>query len=91
METCFNYCDKDVAFFSSDEKRWINKIHKLKQQHPDEIQILAEPETNDGCIYCRLPSYALKIRFKREYTEEERKAIADRLLNSKKTDISENN
>lgn len=90
METCFNYCDKDVAFFSSDEKRWINKIRKLKKQHPDEIKILAEPETNDGCIYCRLPAYTLQIRFKREYTEEERKAIADRLTGSKKTDISEN-
>lgn len=78
METCFNYVDKDVAFFSSDERRWINKIRKLKEQHPDEIQILAEPENNDGCIYCRLPSYTLKIQFKREYTEEERQAAREK-------------
>jgi len=79
METCFNYCDKDVAFFSSDERRWINKIHKLKQLRPDEVEILREPENNDGCIYCKLPAHYLKLQPKREYTEEEREAMAERL------------
>ena len=79
METCFNYCDKDVAFFSSDERKWINKIHKLKQQRPDEVTILREPENNDGCIYCRLPAYYLRLQPKREYTEEERAAMSQRL------------
>lgn len=78
METCFNYTD-GTAFFSSDERKWINKIHKLKEQHPDEIEILAEPEKNDGCIYCKLPAYTLKIQFKREVSEEERSVLSDRL------------
>lgn len=28
-ETSFSYCDKDMAFFSSDERKWINKIRRL--------------------------------------------------------------
>lgn len=81
METCFNYCDKDAAFFSSDERRWINKIRKLKEQHPDKVTILQDPETNDGCIYCQLPSSWLRIQPKREtvLTDEEKALIYERL------------
>jgi len=87
METCFNYCyernKKDnVAWFSSDEQKWINKIRKLKNEYPDEIQIIAEPETNDGCIYCQLPASWLKIQPKRKtrtMTEEERIEAVERL------------
>ena len=83
METCFNYCHKDKGFFSSDEQRWINKIRKLKEQYPDDIRIIAEPETNDGCIYCQLPTSWLKIQPKRkmDLTEEERQVLRDRMLN----------
>lgn len=79
METCFNYCDKEVAFFSSDERRWISKIRKLKEKYPDEITILAEPETNDGCIYVRLPSSWLKVQPKRVYTKEQIEKMTSRL------------
>ena len=81
METCFNYCDPKVAFFSSDERKWINKIRKLKEKYPDEIRILAEPETNDGCIYCRLPASWLRVQPKvtREYSEEEKKVMVERM------------
>ena len=71
METCFNYCSKDEAFFSSDERMWINRIRKLKEEHPDEVIILKQPEENDGCIYCKLPASTLQIKFKRVMSEEE--------------------
>ena len=79
METCFNYCDPEVAFFSSDEKRWINRIHKLKKENPDDIRIIAEPETNDGCIYCRLPTSYLKVMAPPKISEETRKAMSERM------------
>lgn len=79
METCFNYCDSDVAFFSSDEKRWIHRIHKLKEMKPDDIEIIREPEVNDGCIYVKLPTSYLKIGPKKKYSEEQRAAMGDRL------------
>lgn len=77
METCFNYCSKDEAFFSSDERRWITKIRRLKEKYPDKITILAEPETNDGCIYCKLPVTALQIVMPRTYTEEQRERMRE--------------
>ena len=79
METCFNYCSPETAYFSSDERRWINKIHKLKLQRPNEVEILKEPEDNDGCIYCKLPIRYLKLQPKREVSEEQRQAAGKRL------------
>jgi hypothetical protein len=81
LETCFNYCDKDHGFFSSDEQKWINKIRKLLESHPDEMRVIASPETNDGCIYVELPARWLKIQppTKRELSEEEKDVLRERL------------
>lgn len=81
METCFNYCDEKVAFFSSDERRWINKIHRLKEQNPEEVKIIREPEENDGCIYCRLPASWLKVNPPRklDISEERRQEMSERM------------
>ena len=79
METCFNYCygrnnNDGVGWFSSDEQKWINRIRKLKEQYPDDVIIRAEPETNDGCIYCKLPQSWLKIQPPMKITDEQREA-----------------
>ena len=66
METCFNYTEKEHGYFSSDERRYITKIHKLAEKYPEQVRIIAEPENNDGCIYCELPTSWLKIIPKRE-------------------------
>ena len=81
METDFNYCAKGEGWFSSDETRWINRIHKLKEQFPDLVEIKKEPEDNDGCIFCRLPSDWLKIQPSRDLylSEEQKTAMATRL------------
>ena len=80
---CFNYCDPKTAFFSSDERKGINKIHKLKEKYPDEITIIAEPKDNDGCIYCRLPVAWLRVqpKIKREMSEEQKAAFVERMGN----------
>ena len=81
METCLNYTDRTKAYFSSDERRFITKIRKLKEKYPEQVRIIREPEDNDGCIYARLPSRWLKIQPKiaRELSDEERVALATRL------------
>jgi hypothetical protein len=81
METCFNYCNPKLAFFSSDERKWITRVRKLKEQHPDQVQIIAEPETNDGCIYCKLPADWLRIGPKRQVnmSDERKQELAERL------------
>ena len=74
METCANYTDRNDLFFSSDERRWITRIHKLAEAHPEEVKIIRQPENNDGCIYARMPNSYLHIQRKRklELTEEQR-------------------
>jgi hypothetical protein len=80
METCFSYTDKNVAFFSTDERRHITRILKLKEKYPNEIEIIKYPAENDGCLYCKLPPRAMKIQItKVEMTEEEKQALRDRL------------
>ena len=81
METCINYTTKDCAFISSDERRWVNRINALKKQYPEQVDIIAVPESNDGCIYAKIPVEWVKLAPKRkvELTEEEKTALCERL------------
>ena len=80
METCFNYCSKEHGYFSSDERKFINKVRRLKEKYPDQVRILAEPEDNDGCIYCELPVEWFSVRppVKRDLSDEQKAEIAER-------------
>lgn len=87
MDTSLNYVD-EFAFFSSDERRWINRMYKLAEEHPNEVEILEHPEKNHGCIYVLLPSEWLWIgpRPKRNLTDEQRRELSERMKR-----INENN
>ena len=80
METTVSYtCE--TMFVSSDQLKWINRIRKLKEEHPDEVTILEQPETNDGCIYAKVPAEWLKIGPPRTVTmtEEQKQRNTERL------------
>lgn len=81
IETCISYCEPDKAFMSSNERRWINKIRKLADKHPDEIKILREPENNDGFIYASFPPRWVKIRPPKavNMTAEQRQERSERM------------
>ena len=81
METSFNCTDREKGYISSDERKWVNKVRKLKEQHPDEVRILREPEQNDGCIYAEIPVSWFSIRppVKRVLTDEQRQEMSDRM------------
>ena len=87
METCFNYCG-NKAYFSSDEKKWILHINKLKEKYPDEVDIILSPEENDGCIYCMIPSEWLKLgpKYTKNLTDEQRQKLSERckIMNERK-------
>lgn len=87
METCFEYIDKEDAYFSSDERKWITRIRKLAEKFPDKVTILKQPEENDGCIYARLPQNFMKIAPKRavNYTDEQIAMLTERLKSIRKT------
>ena len=83
METACEYLDDKVMRVSTDERRMINRIMKLAEQYPDEVEIIERPETNDGCLYMKCPADWLLIRHpkKMNYTEEQRAAMAERIKN----------
>ena len=83
IETYASYTSKDAMFFSSNEVKWCNRILKWKDEHPDEVQILAYPENNDDTIYAKLPVNWFKISpKKRSYLSDEERAIrTERLRN----------
>ena len=81
METCFNYTEKEHGYFSSDERKFINKVRKLKEQYPDQVRIIKEPEDNDGCIYCEMPTawFTIRVPRKVELTDEQKQILSDRM------------
>ena len=83
-ETVCEYLDADdrATFFSS-ERKWINKIIKLKESHPDEVDIVTYPEDNQGMILAHIPKQWFKISPPRQvnYTDEQRAALAERMKN----------
>ena len=81
METCFNYTTKDKAFFSSDERKFITKVRKLKEKYPDKVRIIRELEDNDGCIYCELPVEWFTVRVPKQmnYTDEQKEKARVRM------------
>ena len=80
METCINWTD-DKAYFSSDEYWWRDRILKLAESHPDDVNILKYPEDNDGCIYATLPKRWVKIKPPRtvDLTEEQLEELRERM------------
>lgn len=81
METCMNYCNEEVAFISSDERRWINRVRKLKNDYPEFVEVIKEPEENDGCIYAKIPVRWIWVRppKKMNFTAEQKQEMAKRL------------
>ena len=82
QETCLS-CVTDEAKLTvcSSETKWINKIIKLHESNPDEVEIVYYPQDNHGMIYARVPKNYLKLAPPRQvnYTDEQRAAMAERL------------
>ena len=80
MDTCINWLS-DKAYFSSDEHWWRERILKLAESHPDEVQILKRPEENDGCLYATFPKKWVKVTppRTRELTEEQLTELRERM------------
>jgi len=62
--------------------KYCNKINKLAAKYPDEVQVLKK--NKDGSIFAKLPLNYLHIYrpnsgSKREYTEEEKQVLRERL------------
>ena len=61
-ETVFECVDVDnQATFCSGERKWINKILRLKEKFLDEVEIVCGPDDNDGIILAHVPKSWLKV------------------------------
>jgi hypothetical protein len=86
-ETVFECVDvDDQATFCSGERKWINKILRLKEKFPDEVEIVCDPDDNDGIILAHVPKNWLKVSppKKVDYSDEQRAAAAERLAEARK-------
>ena len=86
-ETCIEYIDVDkYATFCSSERKWINKIYKLKDKYPNEVHIEVSEEDNDGMIIAHIPKSWMKVSPPKQMnlTEEQKAARAERMRNMKK-------
>lgn len=81
-ETAFEWCDRDdMVCVSTYQKKYINVIKKLEDEHPEEVKIVAV--NDDGTVCARLPKRFVHVsigeRRKREMTEEQKAAVGERL------------
>lgn len=82
IETSIEYITIDKhATFCSGERKWVNKINKLHEQYPDEVQIIQSPESNGGIILAHIPKSWLKVSppKKVNMTEERKQQLSERL------------
>lgn len=83
METCYEYyTDEKWACVSSDEKKVVNRIMKLHEEHPDMVVISSYPGSNQGAIVAKIPRSWVKLPSppaKRIMTDEQRREAGERL------------
>lgn len=76
--------NSNVATVTFSQGRYITKIKKLAEKYPYDVKITAE--NSDGSIVAHIPVHYIKIsNAKRDLTDEERKAISERLNGCKTT------
>lgn len=81
-ETCVEYVDVDKhATFCSSERKWINKINRLKEKYPDEVTIVHDSEDNYGTLVAKIPKSWMKISppKKMNLTDEQKAERAERM------------
>ena len=70
---------QDTVTVSFSQKKYINKVKKLAEKHPESVVILAE--NDDGSIFAHLPIKAVKLsiitRKDEELSDEEREELED--------------
>lgn len=77
---------ESIATISTAERRYINRLLKLKEKYSDEVEIMYLPEENDGIMIAHVPKHWIKINPPRkvDMSEERRQAIAQRFKEARK-------
>ena len=87
-ETAYDHISGENFFtLSSSEKKYINRIHKLKEKYPDDVDIrIINP---DGSLLVRIPESWCRISPKRQVqmTSEQKIAAKERMLKARQKTI----
>jgi hypothetical protein len=79
-ETVFEHLDGNKTFtVSTDERTWKNRLVKLAEQNPAEVECVAV--NRDGSVMYHVPASWVKIRPPRKVnmTDEQKVALSERL------------
>lgn len=85
-ETVFEHLDGNKTWtVSTDERTWKNRLFKLAEQHPDEVECVAV--NRNGSVMFHIPASWVKVKPPRkvEMTEERRQELADRMRRMRET------
>lgn len=87
MDCSIDWTDTKQAWVSVDDRAMINKVLRLKEEHPDDVKILNLPETNSGMMVAVVPKPWIKIRPPRKMSDEQKAKMSDRLARVRKSHI----
>jgi hypothetical protein len=74
--------DQDRITVTLSDRKMINKVKRIAEKHPQDVEILALPENNGGYLYARLPLVCLNLRDpgrRTEKTPEQIEAMRERM------------
>lgn len=78
-ENCIEWLkDSDQCTLTLTQRRFINRIEQLSKSYPEECQITAR--NKDGSICAHVPTNWIKIIPPRNLSDEQKAAIAQRLI-----------
>ena len=83
-ETVFEHLDgKDTWTVSTDERTWKNRLAKLAEQNPADVECVAV--NRDGSVMYHVPASWVKVRPPRKVnlTAEQKAAFAERMKSSR--------
>lgn len=83
---CSYQGDSKVAYFSSSERKWIKRMKTLMEKYPNDVEVIGEPDENDGCLYVKIPREWFKISPPKQLniSDEERQKRKERALMASK-------
>ena len=79
MDCSIDWTDHKTAWVSVDDNAMINRVTRLKEQYPGEVDILFTPGNNNGMLVAKLPRKWIKINPPRKMSDEQRKQASERL------------
>ncbi len=77
---------RTMRHFFTSERKWINYVYKLKESHPDEVDI--RHVNDDGSLIVHIPASWMKIKPKKKVvlTDEQIEASKARLERGRQND-----